>query len=179
MVSSKDIIREFPHCEYHINTSVDYLPEQIRQWTTEDVFTVEIEPDFQRSHVWTEEQQIRFMEFLVRNPNDSKAKSLFFNCRNWRIDYEEENGNVIYLVDGLQRLTAIKRFLNNEIPIYGYYYKEFDSNLFIRRIYLDIYFNTLNRKEMLQWYIDLNSGGTVHTADEINKVQNLLEKECN
>ena len=28
--------------------------------------------------------------------------------------------------------------------------------------------------EVLQWYLDLNSGGTVHTEEELNRVQQLL-----
>lgn len=30
------------------------------------------------------------------------------------------------------------------------------------------------RKDMLQWYIDMNSGGTVHSEEEINRVKKLL-----
>jgi len=33
------------------------------------------------------------------------------------------------------------------------------------------------RAEVLQWYIDFNSGGVVHTAEEIARVKALLEKE--
>jgi hypothetical protein len=33
------------------------------------------------------------------------------------------------------------------------------------------------RKEVLQWYLDLNTGGTIHTSDEIEKVKRLLAAE--
>lgn len=32
-------------------------------------------------------------------------------------------------VDGLQRTTAIMRFINNEIPAFGCYYKDFEDRL--------------------------------------------------
>ena len=37
--------------------------------------------------------------------------------------------------------------------------------------------NLQTRKEVLQWYIELNSGGTVHTDAEIDRVKKLLRKE--
>jgi hypothetical protein len=33
------------------------------------------------------------------------------------------------------------------------------------------------KKEVLQWYLDFNTGGTVHTEEEIVKVKKLLEQE--
>jgi len=31
--------------------------------------------------------------------------------------------------------------------------------------------------EVLQWYLDFNSGGVVHTEEELKKVRELLESE--
>jgi len=176
MVRYEDVIRKFPHCPYHVNTSLDFLFTQLGHWG-EKPLTMELNPDFQRGHVWTEKQQIAFVEFLLKDPQDSKAKSIIFNCRNWTAEYKEKNADVVYLVDGLQRLTAIRRFMNNEIPVNGYYLNEFESSTFLKRIYLDIYVNSLNRAEMLKWYVDLNSGGTVHSEEEIARVRELAEKE--
>jgi hypothetical protein len=33
------------------------------------------------------------------------------------------------------------------------------------------------RAEVLQWYLDLNTGGVVHTDEEIAKVERMLEAE--
>jgi hypothetical protein len=33
------------------------------------------------------------------------------------------------------------------------------------------------RREVLQWYLDMNTGGTVHSKEEIQRVKHLLEKE--
>jgi hypothetical protein len=33
------------------------------------------------------------------------------------------------------------------------------------------------RREVLQWYLDLNAGGVVHTTKEIERVRELLAKE--
>ena len=176
MVKYEEVIDKFPHCNYHVNTSLDFVFNQIEHWN-EKPFTILFHPDFQRGHVWNREQQISFMEFLLKDPQDSKAKSIIFNCRNWTQEYKEEDANIIYLVDGLQRLTAIRRFLNSEIPVHGHLLEEFENKTFLKRIYLDIYVNSLSKKEMLKWYIDLNSGGVLHTEEEINRVKKLMENE--
>lgn len=35
----------------------------------------------------------------------------------------------------------------------------------------------MNRKDVLKWYIEMNSGGTVHSKDEIDRVTKLMN-EC-
>lgn len=37
--------------------------------------------------------------------------------------------------------------------------------------------NLQTRREVLQWYIELNSEGTIHTDAEIDRVKELLRKE--
>ncbi len=31
-------------------------------------------------------------------------------------------------------------------------------------------------KEVLQWYVDMNAGGTPHTSEEIEKVKRMIEQ---
>lgn len=31
-------------------------------------------------------------------------------------------------------------------------------------------------KEVLQWYVDMNSGGTPHTNDEIERVKKMIQE---
>ncbi len=31
-------------------------------------------------------------------------------------------------------------------------------------------------KEVLQWYVDMNSGGTPHTSEEIERVKRMIEQ---
>ena len=50
---------------------------------------------------------------------------------------------------------------------------EFDHLMTMRFFVNDL----KTRKEVLQWYVDLNAGGTVHTEAEIDKVRKLLVLE--
>ena len=34
------------------------------------------------------------------------------------------------------------------------------------------------RAEVLKWYLEMNTGGTPHTSDEISKVRDMLAAEC-
>lgn len=83
--------------------------------------------------------------------------------------------NDFVCVDGLQRLTAIRRFMNGEIPVFGSYINEFEDKMGIARDSIKVNINNLkSEKEVLQWYIDMNAGGTPHTSAEIQRVKDMI-----
>jgi hypothetical protein len=86
--------------------------------------------------------------------------------------------SIFVLVDGLQRLTAVFSFLHGNIPAFGYYISEFSEPIRYCRASFSIYINNLERRaEVLQWYLEMNSGGTPHTKEELGRVNRLLKKE--
>lgn len=80
------------------------------------------------------------------------------------------------LLDGKQRLEAARRFLRNELSIFGgHRYADFEDSIRMANPSFNFYVNDLHtRAEVLQFYLDINTGGTVHTSDEIARVQKLL-----
>jgi uncharacterized protein with ParB-like and HNH nuclease domain len=160
------------HGSWECDFSLDHFAVEIGRMTTED--GLQLNPDFQRGHVWTEAQQIGYVEFLLKG--GKTARVVYLNNPNWhnRADGYKE----FVCVDGLQRITAVTRFVNNEIPAFGHLFNEFEDTPRLMQNTMRINVNDLKtRREVLQWYIDFNSGGTVHTDDEINKVRALLEAE--
>lgn len=155
--------------DYQTSISWDYLEYCLNKWQTDKLAKLELNPDFQRGHVWSKEQQIKFVEYkLSGGPG---ANIIYFNCVGWMNNYK----GPFILVDGLQRITAILSFLHDEIPAYGYYLHDFDQPL--RFIKSNLLFNINNlktRKEVLTWYIQMNSGGIAHTEEEIERVRKLL-----
>jgi len=142
---------------YQINICLSEVMDTINSWT--------------EKHKLELNQQISFVEFMLRG--GKSARVIYFNHPGWMDDWK---GNMV-CVDGLQRLTACMRFINNEIPVFGHYYKEFEGWM---PLDVDLLFNVNNLKtkaEVLVWYIEFNTGGTVHTEEEINKVKMLLENE--
>jgi len=158
---------------YEINMPLFLLDDKIKEWVENSYFKLDLNPDFQRGHVWTMQQQIAFMEYLLKGGKSGRV--LYFNKPSWQGRATTPYDDFV-IVDGLQRLTSIIRFLRDEIPVFGFKRSEYEDKI---RISHDIRFNINNlqtKAEVLQWYLEMNTGGTVHTEEEINKVKRLLQE---
>lgn len=79
-------------------------------------------------------------------------------------------------VDGLQRITAAQKFIHNEIKVFGSYFDEYEDKMRLVNNTLILNVNDLkSEREVLQWYIDMNVGGTPHTTEEIESVKKLID----
>lgn len=73
-------------------------------------------------------------------------------------------------------MTAICRFANNEIKVFGSYFNEYTDLAMLNSHTIKLNVNDLKtEREVLQWYVDMNAGGTPHTTGEINRVKKLIE----
>ncbi|MFP2985370.1 DUF262 domain-containing protein [Bacillus velezensis] len=163
----KDIVPYTKDGSYRVHHSLRHFKSAIERYIEEGL---QLNPDFQRGYVWTEEQQIKFVEHLLKG---GKTNPIFLNQKGWMRDFQGD----FVCVDGLQRITACLRFLNNEIKAFDHFYNQFEDTL-SNLISLEFVINDLPTKaDVLQWYIELNTGGTVHSIEEIKRVQTLLEKE--
>lgn len=136
---------------------------------------LELDPDFQRGHVWTKAKQIAYVEFILRGGRSSKV--IFFNQPSWNNAGAKQGP--MQLVDGKQRLEAVRQFMRGELPIFGNCFAgDFtDSIRLSRGAFLFTVNDLQTRTEVLQWYLDLNEGGVVHTEAELSKVRDLLAAE--
>lgn len=175
-----DIPKFTQRCRYSIHTSWGFLREQLKHYQDDrhnsGLAALDMNPDFQRGHVWTKEQQIAYVEFKLRG--GPGADQIYFNCRGWQGTYE----GPFVLVDGLQRITSVLAFLNDEIPAFGHYLSEYEDHVVqVLRGLSDYYFvfnvNDLESyDDVLKWYLEMNEGGTPHTKQELDKVRKLLKK---
>jgi hypothetical protein len=181
MVNSKDIIKPFTEKgQYEVNVSLKHIEMMLDDYFND--YGLELNPDFQRGNVWIEQQQIAYMEFFLRG--GQTARIIYFNCpfftKGNLDDYKAGKYEMpMVCVDGLQRLTAIRKFLRNELPVFGYTLDEFEDKDILLRRHMELKFNINNlktKKEVLQWYLDFNTGGTVHSDDEIIRVKSMLEE---
>lgn len=172
-VNFNDIAPRFTKsAAYCIDVPWIILESTLREW--EKWTPIDIDPDYQRAHVWTKGQQIRYVEYIMRGGH--AAKEIYWNCAGWPNGLKL-HGTPMELVDGKQRLTAVRRFLANDLPVFGFF-KDQITKFPGLDLALKFYVNNLEtRKEVLQWYLDLNEGGTPHTEDELAKVRALLKKE--
>lgn len=141
----------------------------------------EMNPDFQRGRVWSIEKKISYIENLIKG---IAPRTFIFNCPDYTTACENEGKlekNVLVCVDGLQRITAIDEFIKGEFKIFGNRLTAEDlkrTKYDLKRIRLDFQLHKFEtRKELLQFYLDINSGGVVHSESELDRVRSLLAKE--
>jgi len=106
---------------------------------------------------------------------DCLAKKIYWNGPDWNKDFR----GPLEIVDGKQRINAVIEFLHNKIKAFGYTLSELGGREALHFTHEFIFHigNLESRKEILQWYIDMNIGGSIHTDEEIKKVKKLLSKE--
>lgn len=170
-------IQKYRTGSYEVDVSFEHLVQHLNNMSVD--YGLELCPDFQRGVVWDELRQVKFVEHILKG--GTNAKVIYFNSPVWAGFTESECDleETIVCVDGLQRLTSVMKFLNNEIKAFDYYYNEFEGRI---PFYMGLKFNINNiqtRKELLEWYLELNEGLMVHEKSELERVRELLEKEKN
>lgn len=140
-----------------------------------------LNPDFQRGHVWSPEKQVAYIENLLRGWAPTLIK---FNCPSWQAASAKKAAGDLPLadmvcVDGLQRLTAVLRFMADDLVVFGRLRASdlkgtsFDPARF--RLQFEV-FELKTRADLLTFYIDLNAGGVVHSDEEIERVRALRDR---
>jgi len=159
--------------EYHVNAGWSNIESQIDHYKYGCGASLKLNPDFQRGHVWTKGQQVAYVEYGLRG--GMSGMDVCFNCAGWMRDF----GGPFVLVDGLQRLTAVREFMGNRLAVFGRnYLGDFADKMNWMRPAFNFHINDLKtREEVLVWYLELNSGGVVHTEGELKRVRALLDKE--
>jgi hypothetical protein len=173
----RDIEQLTEQGSYNVDIPLEFLEKQVKSYIDTGL---DLNPDFQRGHVWSQEQQMLFVEYLLRGGKEQST--IFLNHTKGRVGASQ--GEFV-IVDGLQRLTACRLFLANKLPVFGslcvgspgLYFSEFTDSLLP---HMQLRFNINNlptRKAVLQWYLEINSGATPHTNCELDRVRGLLAAE--
>ena len=146
--------------------------EQWIEWTDRDC-GLDLSPDFQRGHVWSAEQKTAYIEFVMKGGRG--AGEIKFNSTTWmRGDMDQP----VVIVDGLQRLSAVREFMNGEFPALGHTADQWQGINDPLRYRFTVLINDLEtRAQVLRWYLELNGAGTPHSAEELQRVERLLMRE--
>lgn len=141
--------------------------------------TFELNPDFQRGHVWTQAQQVAYVENVLRGVAPVVFRfnhPSFFGRRAAAAGPDDLPPNQMTCIDGLQRITALRAFLAGDFKVFDRWYaKDLDGSAFSMARYRASFevFNISTRSELLSFYLDLNAGGTIHTDVELDRVRAL------
>lgn len=138
---------------------------------------LELNPDFQRGHVWSKAQQTHFIENCLRGVVASSGFLLQFNCPGWFDDVASTDlPSCLQCVDGLQRYTAVTEFMKGNVQPFGFTAEQLSSTQFSpRRFHMKVAVHDFaKRADLLEHYLAINAGGTPHSADELERVRGLL-----
>lgn len=172
------IIKPLRTAKYECDFEWSYAQKALADFE-KDYGGMELCPDFQRGHVWTPDQQRHFIENTLRGVVSSSGFLVQFNCPNWENDdYSGDVPRGVQCIDGLQRITAVFEFLAGRVRPFGLVPADLACSSFsIRsgyRFRLAMH-NFTKRADLLQHYLDLNTGGTPHPASEIERVRKLRD----
>jgi len=163
-------IPQLPSAAYQVDVPWGYLRRHL-----ECGVEINLTPDYQRGHIWSTKKRAAFVEYGLMG--GEAARTIVTNCPGWMADFR----GPYELVDGLQRVTSVLMFLDNKFKVFGHYFQDFeDSKLFRSRSRPFFSWQVLSlptRKEVLNLYLLLNSGGVVHSPKEIARVKSLLADE--
>jgi hypothetical protein len=158
-------IKQFPKCNSRSTVPFSGLEDNLEHYGRNGL---NLNPTFQRGHVWTKEQQSKYLEYIFQG--GTSGRDIYFNNPTWGNTYDGET----ICVDGLQRITAVREFLNNKVKVFGCYYKDFTDRLPEDASFTFNIANLKSEKDVVKWYLDFNAGGTPHSKEEIDRVKSYL-----
>lgn len=166
-------IPQFPTAHYSVDVGWDYLEDHLQNWAERangQFGGLDLDPPFQRAHVWKPAQQIAYVEYMLQGGEVSRQ--ITFNSPDWGSSYRAPT----VLVDGKQRLEAVRAFMGGKIRAFGKLVSDFEGRIpqHIRFQFRVCMLQT--EAELLNLYLNINAGGTPHTRAELNKVRTMLEK---
>ena len=163
-------IPKFPRAHFEVTVGWTYLETQLDELDSDG--QLDLNPDFQREHVWTEEQQMDYVEYILMG--GEVGRNIIFNCAGWPRTITEP----ITLVDGKQRIEAVRAFMRNDLRAFNVRYRDYEDRIdtMITRFSFRIC-GLKSREDILNLYLSINAGGTPHTQMELNRVRLLLSGE--
>jgi hypothetical protein len=171
------IVRPLAESKYEVDTHWAFI-ERMLESLGADYGGIDLTPDYQRGHVWEPEQQAHFIENVLRGVVASSGLVIQLNCPNFdslaKRSRLRDLPDGVQCIDGLQRLTAVQKFMAGEVRAFGmtsaeFRGSEFDPTRMTFRLRFAIY--SFERKvELLDHYLALNAGGTPHPQSEISRV---------
>ena len=159
----------FPHASYEVTVAWERIESTIKFF---EAYGLNLDPDYQREHVWTPAQQTAYLEYVLMGGELSKV--IVFAADNW------SRGTTTHmsLADGKQRLEAVRAFLRGEVYAFRRTFQELGGKLrMTRHNFQWRVVEVGSRADLLKLYLALNAGGTPHQPEELQRVQSMLAAE--
>jgi len=163
-------IPQMSQANYAVSVSWSYLESWLDHNSSEGT-TLEMDPEYQRGYVWSDEQKTAYCEYTLKG--GMSGQDIFWNCASWMKKFDSP----VEIVDGKQRISAVLDFLHNKIKVFGHYYKDFEDRLDPIEPRFTFHVNDLEDPiEVVQWYLDMNTGGSIHTEKDLKPAREMLAR---
>lgn len=132
---------------------------------------IDFDVDYQRDYVWDVSDKIALIDSIFKNIDIGKFLLAQRNL--------STNGKLYEVIDGKQRLTAIKEFYEDRFQYNGVYFTELnpvDKNAFYNHPVTYGYLENPTREAILDTFIKMNTKGRVMDNKDIDKAKELLTK---
>jgi len=160
-------IKSLPSANYTVGIPWDFLAE----WLDKDRgMKVDMNPEYQRGYVWSQDQKTFYLEHILKG--GLGGRDIFWNCPGWMTTFT----GPMELVDGKQRISAVLEFMADRIPCFGTLYSEYEGFLPGSISFTFHIHNLENKQEIIEWYIAMNTGGSIHTEEDLAPAYALLKK---
>lgn len=172
------LVRPLAAARYEVDSAWQYLENTIEEFATA-YGEIEMDPDFQRGHVWTSVQQQHYIQNAMRGAVPTSGMTIQFNCRNFdslaNVTEDSDLPDGLQCIDGLQRWTAVRAFMAGEVRPFGLSIDDlrgtdYDPRLMTYSRFRLAVFSFQHKLEVLDHYLALNAGGTPHSDAELARV---------
>lgn len=134
-------------------------------------FGTDMNPEYQREYVWTEEDKVKLVDSIFRNIDIGK----FVFVHN---SYHDEY--LYQILDGKQRIRAILDFYENRFPYKGKFFNDLsvrDQNWFCDKTIAVAEVERASKQDLLRYFIILNTAGKTMSEEHIQRVRELAEND--
>lgn len=137
-------------------------------------FGVDMDPYYQRGYVWEQEDKELLIDSIFSN---IRIGELVFVKR----DYEthQSSGDLFEILDGKQRLDALRGYYENRYPYHGYYFNDLgarDRHVFLERTIPVADLIRPDEETILRCFLMLNRTGKRMDAAHLSSVEAILQK---
>jgi hypothetical protein len=135
-------------------------------------FGLDLNPDYQRGHVWTMEDKVKLIDSIFKGVDIGKFVFI-------RRDYGTDE-HLYEILDGKQRLTAIMEFREDRFRYNGLLYSELHPH---DQSHIEFYsiatadVSNPTKEQIYNYFLKLNTGGKPMDVAQLEKVAKLLEEE--
>ena len=132
---------------------------------------VDFDVEYQREHVWELTDKVALIDSIFNNIDIGKFVFVqrSFNTRE----------KLYEIIDGKQRLTALREFYEDRFQYKGYFFSELnpvDKNNFENHSIVYGYLENPDKRAIFETFIKLNTTGRPMENKDIQKVKKLLDE---